>query len=70
MDPAIVIFGFGIGAMLVGMTGMGGGSLMTPLLILLFGVAAGDRDRHRPLLRGGDQDRRRPGATCSWARST
>jgi uncharacterized membrane protein YfcA len=37
MDPAIVIFGFGIGAM-VGMTGMGGGTLMTPLLILLFGV--------------------------------
>src|SRR5215207_9922801 len=37
MDPAIVIFGFGIGA-LVGMTGIGGGSLMTPLLILLFGV--------------------------------
>jgi hypothetical protein len=37
MDPAIVVFGFGIG-LLVGMTGMGGGSLMTPLLILLFGV--------------------------------
>jgi uncharacterized membrane protein YfcA len=37
MDPALVIFGFGIGA-LVGMTGMGGGTLMTPLLILLFGV--------------------------------
>jgi uncharacterized protein len=37
MDPALVIFGFGIGAM-VGMTGMGGGTLMTPLLILLFGV--------------------------------
>ena len=37
MDPAIVIFGFGIGAM-VGMTGMGGASLMTPLLILIFGV--------------------------------
>ena len=37
MDPVIVIFGFGIG-MLIGMTGMGGGSLMTPLLILLFGV--------------------------------
>jgi hypothetical protein len=37
MDPTIVIFGFGIGAM-VGMTGMGGGTLMTPLLILLFGV--------------------------------
>ena len=37
MDPAIVIFGFGIGA-LVGMTGMGGGTLMTPLLILVFGI--------------------------------
>jgi uncharacterized membrane protein YfcA len=37
MDPVIVIFGFGIG-LLIGMTGMGGGSLMTPLLILLFGI--------------------------------
>ncbi len=37
MDPLIVLFGFGVG-FLVGMTGMGGGSLMTPLLILLFGV--------------------------------
>jgi uncharacterized membrane protein YfcA len=37
MDPIIVVFGFGIG-MLIGMTGMGGGSLMTPLLILAFGV--------------------------------
>jgi uncharacterized membrane protein YfcA len=37
MDPAIVIFGFGIG-LLVGMTGMGGASLMTPLLILIFGI--------------------------------
>jgi len=37
MDPAIIIFGLGIG-ILVGMTGMGGGSLMTPLLILIFGV--------------------------------
>ncbi len=38
MDPAIVLFGLGIG-MLVGMTGMGGGSLMTPLLILIFGTS-------------------------------
>jgi uncharacterized membrane protein YfcA len=37
MDPIIVVFGFGVG-LLIGMTGMGGGSLMTPLLILLFGV--------------------------------
>jgi uncharacterized membrane protein YfcA len=38
MDPALVIFGFGIG-LLVGMTGMGGASLMTPLLILIFGIS-------------------------------
>jgi len=37
MDPAIIVFGLGIGV-LVGMTGMGGGSLMTPLLILIFGI--------------------------------
>lgn len=37
MDPIIIIFGFGVG-FLVGLTGMGGGSLMTPLLILAFGV--------------------------------
>lgn len=35
---AILLFGLGIG-ILVGMTGMGGGALMTPLLILLFGVS-------------------------------
>jgi uncharacterized membrane protein YfcA len=37
VDPAIILFGLGIG-ILVGMTGMGGGSLMTPLLILIFGT--------------------------------
>lgn len=37
MDPLIVVFGFGVGV-LVGMTGVGGGSIMTPLLILVFGV--------------------------------
>jgi uncharacterized protein len=37
VDPAIIFFGLGIGV-LVGMTGMGGGSLMTPLLILVFGI--------------------------------
>ena len=35
---AIILFGLGIG-ILVGMTGMGGGALMTPLLILYFGVS-------------------------------
>lgn len=37
MDPAIAAFGLGVGV-LVGMTGIGGGSLMTPLLILVFGI--------------------------------
>src|SRR5664279_3913452 len=37
IDPLYVASGFGVG-LLVGMTGVGGGSLMTPLLILLFHV--------------------------------
>jgi uncharacterized protein len=37
VDPALIAFGLGVG-LLVGMTGIGGGSLMTPLLILVFGV--------------------------------
>src|SRR4051812_37825453 len=36
MDPLIILFGFGVGV-LVGTTGIGGGSLMTPILILVFG---------------------------------
>ncbi len=35
---AYVVSGFGVG-FLVGMTGVGGGSLMTPVLILLFGIS-------------------------------
>lgn len=38
MDPWIIVFGLAVGV-LIGMTGVGGGSLMTPLLILVFGVA-------------------------------
>jgi uncharacterized membrane protein YfcA len=37
VDPLIIAFGFGVG-ILVGTTGMGGGSLMTPLLILFAGI--------------------------------
>jgi uncharacterized protein len=38
LDDAVYIFsGFGVGV-LVGLTGVGGGSLMTPLLVLLFGI--------------------------------
>jgi uncharacterized membrane protein YfcA len=37
MDPWIIVFGLGVG-ILVGATGMGGGSIMTPLLIVVVGV--------------------------------
>jgi len=37
LNPLYVLSGFAVG-FLVGMTGVGGGSLMTPLLILLFGI--------------------------------
>ena len=37
IDPLYSLSGFFVG-MLVGMTGVGGGALMTPLLILLFGI--------------------------------
>src|ERR1051326_830502 len=37
VDPRFIFSGFFIG-LLVGQTGMGGGSLMTPLLVLFFGV--------------------------------
>ena len=37
IDPAFVLSGFAVGT-LVGMTGVGGGSIMTPLLILMFGL--------------------------------
>lgn len=38
MDWMNAVAGFGVGAM-VGITGVGGGALMTPILVLLFGVA-------------------------------
>jgi uncharacterized membrane protein YfcA len=37
MDPLVIAFGLGVG-ILIGMTGIGGGSLMTPLLVLFAGV--------------------------------
>jgi uncharacterized membrane protein YfcA len=38
MDPLIVVFGFGVG-ILIGLTGVGGGSLMTPLLLITGGYS-------------------------------
>jgi uncharacterized protein len=37
VNPLYSLSGFGVG-LLVGLTGVGGGSLMTPVLILLFGI--------------------------------
>src|SRR2546421_3253170 len=37
MDPVMALAGFGVG-IVVGLTGMGGGALMTPILVLVFGV--------------------------------
>src|ERR687889_2608328 len=37
MDPLIIVFGLGVGV-LVGLTGIGGGSLMTPLLLIFIGT--------------------------------
>ena len=37
MDLLLTLAGFGVG-IVVGLTGMGGGALMTPLLVLVFGV--------------------------------
>src|SRR5256885_2778465 len=37
IEPLYVVSGFGVG-LLVGMTGVGGGSLMTPILIMFFGI--------------------------------
>jgi uncharacterized membrane protein YfcA len=39
MDPGLAIAGLGVG-LLVGLTGMGAGSLMTPILITVFGIPA------------------------------
>jgi len=37
MDPLVIAFGLGVG-ILIGLTGIGGGSLMTPLLVLFAGI--------------------------------
>src|SRR6188508_2460535 len=37
VDPVVALAGLFVG-FVVGLTGMGGGALMTPLLVLLFGI--------------------------------
>ncbi|HVL96048.1 MAG TPA: TSUP family transporter [Solirubrobacteraceae bacterium] len=62
MDPLLVVFGLGVGV-LVGMTGVGGGSLMTPLLILVFGIkpvlAVGTDVAHAAVTKTGTAERER-----------
>jgi hypothetical protein len=38
VDPVVIAFGLGVG-ILIGLTGIGGGSLMTPLLVLFAGIS-------------------------------
>ena len=64
IDLLYVVSGFAVG-FLVGMTGIGGGSLMTPLLILLVRGSSGDCGRDGPALCGGDQKRRHHWFTAS-----
>ena len=68
MTWQFVLAGLGVG-LLVGMTGMGGGSLMTPILILLFGfnakVAVGTDILHGAVFKSFGAAR----ATGCWARS-
>ena len=40
----MVLLGFAVG-ILVGLTGTGGGSVMTPLLVVVSGINPGDSDR-------------------------
>src|SRR5947208_16712831 len=37
MNPVLALAGLGVG-IVVGLTGMGGGALMTPILVLFFGI--------------------------------
>src|SRR4029079_4785244 len=66
IDPLYVSSGFAVG-LLVGMTGVGGGSLMTPLLILLFGIHPSTRGVTDLLYAAGTK----AGGSIvhSWARS-
>ncbi len=69
VDLLYSIAGFCV-SLLVGMTGVGGGSLMTPLLVLLFGIHPATAVGDRSALRGGDKKRRdigsRPHRNIDW----
>ena len=60
IDPLYSLSGFAVGA-LVGMTGVGGGSLDDPALDSAIWNSSRDRGGHRSAVCGGHQDRRQPG---------
>jgi len=61
MDRLVVVFGLGVGV-LIGLTGIGGGSVMTPVMILIAGVQPVVAIGNRPCLRRDRQDPRRVAA--------
>ena len=69
MSWQLVLSGFLVGA-LVGLTGMGGGSLMTPLLVIVFGFNPTHRDRDGHPARRDLQELRRGLGTGGWALCT
>ena len=69
IDPLYVLSGILVGG-LVGFTGVGGGSLMTPLLILRVRCASRERGRHRSALCRGDEDRPAPPSMAGTRPST
>ena len=49
LDLGLVLAGLVVG-FVVGLTGMGGGALMTPILVLFFGDRPADRGEQRPIV--------------------
>ena len=64
MDYLYTLSGFAVGA-IVGLTGVGGGSLMTPLLaVRCYRIRV---NSVQPALASDHEPRRRPGRPKSWA---
>ena len=67
ITPGYVVSGLLVGV-LVGLTGVGGGSLMTPLLVLVFGFHPCHGRRHRSAVRRHYQKRRHHHPQCRQER--
>jgi uncharacterized protein len=69
ISPVFILSGFVVG-LLVGLTGVGGGSLMTPLLVLVFGVqattAVGTDLLYAAVTKGGGAIIRHRHGTIDW----